>query len=127
MEALVLDEFFESIDDEDVAVRINVSDVAGVKPAVGVNSGRRGFGVVEVAQHYLGSANPNFSVGVDIKVIAALDTHDAQLRVRRGDANRTGFELPGWRELGHGRRFGHPVALDNLTVQSCTGFEGQGR
>ena len=47
------DEFFESIDDEDVTGLVVVGDVAGVKPPVRDRLGRRLL-VVQVAQHHLG-------------------------------------------------------------------------
>ena len=47
------DEFFESIDDEDVTGLVVVGDVAGVKPPVRDRLGRRLL-VVQVTQHYLG-------------------------------------------------------------------------
>ena len=57
LETLVLNEFLEPIDDPDVAVIVDMGDVAGVQPTVGID-GRLGCRlVVEVASHYLWSAN----------------------------------------------------------------------
>ena len=42
LEALVLDELLEPVDDEQVAVVVDVADVAGVQPAVVVDGGGGG-------------------------------------------------------------------------------------
>jgi hypothetical protein len=48
LEALVLDDLLEPVDDEDLVVVVHVADVAGVQPAVLVDGVLRRLGVVQV-------------------------------------------------------------------------------
>ena len=65
LEALVLDELLEPVDDEEVAVGVDVADVAGVQPAVVVDRVRRRRSLFEVALHHLRAAHPHLAVFVD--------------------------------------------------------------
>ena len=65
LEALVLDEFLDPVDDEDVAVVVEVSNVAGVQPAIGIDRLRGGLIVVQVPLHDLRATNPQFTIFVD--------------------------------------------------------------
>ena len=71
LEALVLDELLEPVDDEQVPVGVDVADVAGVQPAVGVDRVGRGLRVVEVALHHLRTPDPDLAVGVDAERLLA--------------------------------------------------------
>ena len=63
---LVFDELFDPIDDEDVAVGIDVAHVTGMQPAFFVDRRCGSFGVAQVAVHDQRPANP------DLALLAAL-------------------------------------------------------
>ena len=65
LESLVLDEFLEPVDHVQVAVGVDVPEVAGVQPPVGIDHGRRGLRVVEIALHHLRPAHPDLAVLAD--------------------------------------------------------------
>src|SRR6266436_8420551 len=57
LEALVLDELLGPVHDEEIAVRVHVSHVTGVVPALTVETGRRLPGLIEIALHDLRTAD----------------------------------------------------------------------
>ena len=61
LEALVLDQLLDPVDDEDVAVVVDVADVAGVQPAVRRRSSPRWPRAVQVAAHHLRAADPQLA------------------------------------------------------------------
>ena len=80
LEALVLDELLEPVDDEEVSLVVDVADVAGVEPSVVVD-GVRGRGrVVQVARHHLRTAHPDLAVQIDADRLAVLRVDDAASR-----------------------------------------------
>ena len=57
-----LDQLLEPVDEEDAPVLVDVAEVAGVQPAVGVDGRGRGVRVVAVARHQLRAAHPQLAV-----------------------------------------------------------------
>ena len=58
LEALVLDELLDPVHHIDMPVAVEVCDVAGVQPTIGIDGRVGSFLVVEVPLHDLGSADP---------------------------------------------------------------------
>ena len=94
LEALVLDELLEPVDDVEVAVGVDVADVAGVQPTVIVDRGLRGGVVVQVALHHLWASNPHLAVLVDTERRPGDRIDDVDLGVGDRDADRARFEHP---------------------------------
>src|SRR5204863_375050 len=75
LEALVLDQLLETVDDLEVAVGVGGRDVAGVEPALGVHGRSRRVGIVQVAAHHLRATDPKlapFALG-DVAAIDGID------------------------------------------------------
>ena len=86
LETVVLDELLEAIDDEQVPVRVDVADIAGAKPAIGIDRALGGLGVVQVADHHLWATNEQFTAFAHAEVGSGLWVDDSALRIRGGDA-----------------------------------------
>jgi hypothetical protein len=56
-----LDELLEPVDDEHVAVLVDVAEVAGVQPAAGVEDLGGGVGAAQVAGHHLRAPCPQLA------------------------------------------------------------------
>ena len=54
----------EPVGDPEIAVLVECPDVAGVQPAVGVDGRRGGLGIVEVAEHHVGTAQQHLTRAV---------------------------------------------------------------
>ncbi len=95
------DHFLLAAEDDEIAVFLALSDVAGVKPAV-FERLRGFFGMLEVAAGYVFAAHQDFAVAGDLHFDAADRRADRALaRVERVIQ-------------GHdGRGFGEAVALDH--------------
>src|SRR5690606_25991461 len=61
LEALVLDQLLDPVDDEQPAGLVHMSDVPGVQPAVLVDHGGGGVGPAEVALHHLGAPDEDLA------------------------------------------------------------------
>ena len=57
-----LDELLEPVDEEHVTVLVEVPEVAGVKPPLGIDAVRGSGGIVEVARHQLRAAHEQLAV-----------------------------------------------------------------
>ena len=113
--ALVLDQLLQSIDQEQVAVLVDIADVAGVQPAFLVEhlSGR--MVVVQVAAHHLGSANPDLTGLLAAELLPALHIRDPHLGARKRGTDRTG-PVRSWllrRRVGDRARLRQPVTLEH--------------
>ena len=93
LEALVLDQFLEAVDDVVFIPVVDVPDVAGVEEAIGVDRVARGLLVVEVALHHLGPANPDLAVRVASQLGTTDDVDDLAFRVGNGRPDRTGHDF----------------------------------
>jgi hypothetical protein len=76
--ALVLDELLEPVDHEQVAVGVDVAEVAGAQPAAGSEGGRRRLRPVAVAAHHLGAAHPQLPCPAGAEVAAAERVDDGR-------------------------------------------------
>jgi hypothetical protein len=103
LESLVLDEFLEPVDHVQVAIGVDVAEVTGAQPAVGIDHRGRGLRVVEVALHHLRPAHPDLALFADPGVRPADRVDDPRLRVRHRDADRFRPE-PARRRDVRGRR-----------------------
>src|SRR5690606_976352 len=61
----------EPVGDGQVAAFVDLADVAGVQPAVGVDGGGGGLRVVEVAQHHVGAAQQHLTGAVLGRIVDA--------------------------------------------------------
>src|ERR1700674_1094326 len=88
-----LDQVFLAIGDEEIAIFVHVSDVAGAEPAVFAENFAGGFGIFIVALHDAGPLDEDFAVlgGADLDVGDRFPgTAHAIQRVVAGD-DRRGF------------------------------------
>src|SRR5256885_7810199 len=112
-EALVLDELLLAVDDEDITVVVTAADVAGVEPAIAddVDSVLR---LVPVAAHNPWAANADLA---DLAVLqglrAGLEVDDLVLGAGNDPADRLEDRRVDGIRVGHRRRLGEPVALDD--------------
>ncbi len=114
LKTLVLDELLEPVDDVEVAVVVDVADVAGVEPALVVDAVGGRVRVVEVSLHHLWSTDPHLAVGIEVEIGASLRIDDPDLGLRQGHTDGACLALAVGRRVGHGARLGQPVALDDL-------------
>ena len=61
LEAFILDELLQSVNDIDELVLVVIADVTGVEPALGVDTCPRRFWSVVVAGHHLAVVNDEVS------------------------------------------------------------------
>src|SRR5215213_1418097 len=83
LKSLVLDQLLRSIDDEEVSILIEVSDVTRVKPAFDVDCLRGRFRVVQVACHDLRSAHAYFASFSRPKLLTVFEIDDLAFGIRR--------------------------------------------
>src|SRR5215831_3050938 len=88
LHALVLDQFFETIDDEHVPVAVHVSEVSRVQPAVVVYGGAGCVRAIEIAAHHLRSPYPDLAILTRRHILAGGRIDDSAFRVRYGLADR---------------------------------------
>ena len=67
-----------------MALRVEVANVSGAEPAVFVDRGRSGFGLIEIPLHHLRAPNPDLAILVDSEVFAANRVDYAAPGVRQG-------------------------------------------
>lgn len=125
LKPFVLDEFLQPVDHVQMAICVDVADVTGVQPPIGIYRCLGRLRVVEVALHHLRPAHADLPVLIDPEIHPAHRIDDPCLRIRRGDSDRSWLEPAGWREMRNRRQLGHPVALDHLTPQPPAAFSGQ--
>ncbi len=118
LEALDLDEFLHPVDDEEEALLVDQRQIAGVQPALGIKRPGRRLGVVEVSDHDLGPANPEFALGTGFGIAACVKVDDPGLGVGNEFARRAGRRAPVARHVGNRAHLGHAVTLCNLAVQA---------
>src|SRR3546814_19459050 len=85
----------------DVALRVDLADVAGVQPAVD-DRARRRLRIVPVALHDQLAAYQDFAI-----------LGDAHLNAGKWPSDRAQLVAAGWVAAPHGRRFGLAVALQD--------------
>src|SRR5439155_20308308 len=119
LEPLVLDELLRPIDDEEIAVGVDVADVAGVVPTSGVDAGPRLVRLVEISLHDLGPADQQLPFHPDRQIVAGYRIDDLRLGSRDEAADRTGLPRPRARgaQMRPRTAFGPSVALDQRTAQ----------
>ena len=83
LHALVLDELLDAVDDEHVAVLVDVADVARVQPALGVDRGRRRVGAAQIALHHDGPAYPDLALLAARQRLTAARVDHQALQVRQ--------------------------------------------
>ena len=118
LEALVLDQLLQPIDDREVAVLICVTDVARVEPALLIEHGSRGFRVVQVSPHDLRPADPELPVLAPRQLTTAGRIDDLAFGVRNQQPHRSGLCFPGLGRVGMGdrARLREPIALNHPTA-----------
>jgi hypothetical protein len=124
LEALELDELLHPVDDREVAVLVEATDVAGVEPAVLVDRVGRGLGVAQVALHDLGPTDEQLALPA-LGDVGALGIDDAALRRRDGDPHRAGADVVRLADVGDRRQLGHAVALEHRAPDPAGRLFGQ--
>ena len=76
-----------------MTVAVEVRNVAGVQPSIGIDGLGRRLGVVQIPLHDLRPTYPQLTIGVDITIVA-FEVDDAALGVRDGDSRRAGTFSP---------------------------------
>ena len=127
LEALVLDQFLESIHDRDVVVFVDHGDVSRVEPTVRIDRAAGCLVVVEVALHHLRAPDPQFARFADTTILAGVRINDSDLGVRDGHPRRSRPEVARWRGVTDRAQLGHPVALRDFTADPCRGLSREFR
>src|SRR6266568_9483405 len=112
----VFDHFFLTVDDVGVALSIDMSDIAGVKPAVAQGTSRF-FGGFPVALHDLRAANDDLAVFPSRQLaLSGLKINYLLFGVVDRHANAVEAYQSGITRLGvcKGGCFGQAISLDNL-------------
>ena len=125
LKALDLDELFEPVHDVGVAVGVDAGDVASVQPAVGVNGGGGGFGVLQIALHHLGTGDPQLALAAGGGVGAGGGVDQPGAGVREQCARRPWAHHTLWNGVADGRQLGHAVALGHRAPDPCRRRFGQ--
>src|SRR5437667_188476 len=86
--ALVLDQLLEAVDDREVAVRVDMPDVARVQPPVGVDRLGGRLRIAEVAAHDLRAAEADLAILPGVELRTGDHVHDLRDCVRRERADR---------------------------------------
>ena len=113
--AAAQDEVLDAVDDREVAVPVHHADVAGAKPPVRGERGRRLLRPVPVAQHHLRPAHAQLAAFADRHALHRFGrVAQLLLGARHRLADRAAAVLAGGRvAAGAGARFGQAVALDH--------------
>src|SRR5690606_26035051 len=111
IEARADDEVLDAIDEEDIAVRVHVADIAGAQPAL--HEGLLvGLGILVIAGHDLRTLDLQLAIFADADHIAAIDIDEAEIGTRQGQADGHGpARLAQGGAADHGRGFGEAIAL----------------
>ncbi|KGX02032.1 hypothetical protein Y601_2047 [Burkholderia pseudomallei MSHR640] len=107
------DHVLDPVDDEQVTVVVDARDVAAAVPAVVVERGARGAGIVEIAEHHAVRAQPDLADFTRPRE-PARGGHDAHVDARRAlapDRARLHRLLERMEHGAGGPRFGHAVHL----------------
>ena len=117
LEAAGLDEVLLAVDEEEVAVVVEVADVAGEDPAVAEHVGGL-FGALPIAIHDLGGADDDLAGGVGRLVQqAGLQVDDAQVDIGQGQPGGAVF-FQAMHGANHGGQdgLGHGVGIQQAAV-----------
>jgi hypothetical protein len=119
LEALVLDELLEAVDEVEPRVLVGVADVAGAQPPVVVERASRRLVVAEVPAHHLRAADPHLAVLARPELGAVEEVHDLALSARYRRADRAGPVLLALHRHRVRDRagLGQAVALDDLAAE----------
>lgn len=73
------DHFFAASDDGELPALVEATEVSGVKPSVGVEHARGGFGIIRVAGHHVGAAREDFTDALTIGLLILSSTPGSAL------------------------------------------------
>ena len=88
LKTLELDNLLNPIDNEDLTIIVDIANVTSVEPAVDVDSGSSGIGIVQVLLHDLVATDANLTRLVVGKRGAGLGVDDLELGIPHHGAAR---------------------------------------
>ena len=111
-------ELLGAIDDEQVAVAVDVADIASAKPALAVDEICRDFRVVVIALHHLRAADPHLPEFPGLRLGPRHDVDDPAQCAGHRNAERAYLARLPRREVGQRHGFGEPVGLANAALEA---------
>src|SRR2546422_449307 len=107
-----------------MSVFIGVTYVAGVQPAVFVDSARGSFRIIQIALHILRSADTDLAFVIRSQFCAGSGIDELAFCIRRRwtDGAELHFGGIGWTAMRNGTGFSHAVSLANATADALHAF-----
>src|SRR6266850_2434792 len=85
--AVCLNQFLQSIYNEEPALVVAVTNISGAEPAIWIDHFRRRLGIAEIAFHYLWAAHPNLTIFIMGKFSASRIVNNPALGIRKAVTN----------------------------------------
>ena len=102
LKAFVFDQFFQPVDDEQIAICINPGDIASAQPAIGIQRRGSGGGVVQITLHRLRPAHPQLAHIACGDIQPGFGVNDPALGQGQGAAGRPRQVMPNLGGVAYG-------------------------
>src|SRR5581483_5233733 len=121
---VVLDQLLDTIDDEEVAALVHISNITGTQPAVRRQRVATGVRPFEIADHDVRPAHPQLAPGVRSQIIAGVEVYDARLHVGPHLPDRAALLRGATERARKGRagKLSHPETLHDITTDALRAF-----